>query len=52
MWPRLIDAVRLTLGSAWLYLIAAEAYGARITYDIPLRRRTAAASRPPLALAG
>jgi NitT/TauT family transport system permease protein len=25
MWPRLIDAVRLTLGSAWLYLIAAEA---------------------------
>jgi NitT/TauT family transport system ATP-binding protein len=30
---------------------APEAYGARITYDIPLRRR-AAASRPPLALAG
>jgi NitT/TauT family transport system permease protein len=25
IWPRLIDAVRLTLGSAWLYLIAAEA---------------------------
>jgi NitT/TauT family transport system permease protein len=25
MWPRLIDALRLTLGSAWLYLIAAEA---------------------------
>lgn len=25
MWPRLIDAMRLTLGSAWLYLIAAEA---------------------------
>jgi NitT/TauT family transport system permease protein len=25
LWPRLIDAVRLTLGSAWLYLIAAEA---------------------------
>jgi NitT/TauT family transport system permease protein len=25
MWPRLIDAVRLNLGSAWLYLIAAEA---------------------------
>lgn len=25
MWPRLIDAIRLTLGSAWLYLIAAEA---------------------------
>src|ERR1700736_1311607 len=25
MWPKLIDAVRLNLGSAWLYLIAAEA---------------------------
>src|ERR1700674_3124285 len=25
MWPRLIDALRLTLGSAWLFLIAAEA---------------------------
>jgi NitT/TauT family transport system permease protein len=25
MWPRLVDAVRLTLGSAWLFLIAAEA---------------------------
>ena len=25
MWPRLIDAVRLSLGSAWLFLIAAEA---------------------------
>jgi len=25
MWPQLIDAMRLTLGSAWLYLIAAEA---------------------------
>ncbi len=24
-WPRLIDALRLTLGSAWLFLIAAEA---------------------------
>ena len=24
-WPRLVDAVRLTLGSAWLFLIAAEA---------------------------
>jgi len=30
---------------------APDAYGARITYDIPLRRR-AAASRPQLALAG
>jgi NitT/TauT family transport system permease protein len=25
MWPRLIDAVRLNLGAAWLFLIAAEA---------------------------
>jgi NitT/TauT family transport system permease protein len=25
MWPRLIDALRLSLGSAWLFLIAAEA---------------------------
>jgi NitT/TauT family transport system permease protein len=25
MWPRLIDALRLTLGPAWLFLIAAEA---------------------------
>src|SRR6185295_12870944 len=25
IWPRLIDSLRLTLGSAWLFLIAAEA---------------------------
>ncbi len=25
IWPRLIDALRLSLGSAWLFLIAAEA---------------------------
>ncbi len=25
IWPRLIDSLRLTLGAAWLFLIAAEA---------------------------
>jgi NitT/TauT family transport system permease protein len=41
MWPRLIDAVRLTLGSAWLYLIAAEAIASTegLGYRIFLVRR-------------
>jgi len=40
MWPRLIDAVRLTLGSAWLYLIAAEAMPPPRDWvqDFPVRR--------------
>lgn len=39
--PRLIDAVRLTLGSAWLFLIAAEAIAAQegLGYRIFLVRR-------------
>ncbi len=41
MWPRLIDSVRLTLGSAWLFLIAAEAIAATegLGYRIFLLRR-------------
>ncbi len=41
VWPRLIDAVRLTLGSAWLFLIAAEAIAAQsgLGYRIFLLRR-------------
>lgn len=41
MWPRLIDAVRLTLGAAWLFLIAAEAIAATegLGYRIFLVRR-------------
>lgn len=41
MWPRLIDAVRLSLGSAWLFLIAAEAIAATegLGYRIFLVRR-------------
>jgi NitT/TauT family transport system permease protein len=41
MWPRLIDSVRLTLGSAWLFLIAAEAIAATegLGYRIFLVRR-------------
>lgn len=41
MWPRLIDALRLTLGSAWLFLIAAEAIAAEdgLGYRIFLVRR-------------
>jgi NitT/TauT family transport system permease protein len=41
MWPRLIDAIRLTLGSAWLYLIAAEAIASTegLGYRIFLVRR-------------
>ncbi len=40
-WPRLIDAVRLTLGAAWLFLIAAEAIAAQsgLGYRIFLLRR-------------
>ena len=41
LWPRLIDAVRLQLGSAWLYLIAAEAIASTegLGYRIFLVRR-------------
>jgi NitT/TauT family transport system permease protein len=41
MWPRLIDSVRLTLGSAWLFLIAAEAIASTegLGYRIFLVRR-------------
>lgn len=41
MWPRLIDAVRLSLGSAWLFLIAAEAIASTegLGYRIFLLRR-------------
>ncbi|HKK14956.1 MAG TPA: ABC transporter permease subunit, partial [Gammaproteobacteria bacterium] len=40
-WPRLIDAVRLSLGAAWLFLIAAEAIAATngLGYRIFLVRR-------------
>jgi len=41
MWPRLIDVVRLALGSAWLFLIAAEAIASTegLGYRIFLVRR-------------
>ena len=41
MWPRLIDSIRLMLGSAWLYLIAAEAIASTegLGYRIFLVRR-------------
>jgi NitT/TauT family transport system permease protein len=41
MLPRLIDSIRLSLGSAWLYLIAAEAIAAEsgLGYRIFLVRR-------------
>jgi NitT/TauT family transport system permease protein len=41
LWPRLIDALRLTLCSAWLYLIAAEAIASTegLGYRIFLVRR-------------
>jgi NitT/TauT family transport system permease protein len=41
MWPRLIDALRLSLGSAWLFLIAAEAIASTegLGYRIFLVRR-------------
>jgi NitT/TauT family transport system permease protein len=41
MWPRLIDALRLTLGSAWQFLIAAEAIASTegLGYRIFLVRR-------------
>lgn len=40
-WPKLIDAVRLSLGAAWLFLIAAEAIAAEngLGYRIFLLRR-------------
>ncbi len=40
-WPRLIDALRLTLGAAWLFLIAAEAIASTegLGYRIFLVRR-------------
>jgi NitT/TauT family transport system permease protein len=41
MWPRLIDALRLSLGGAWLFLIAAEAIASTegLGYRIFLVRR-------------
>lgn len=41
LWPRLIDVLRLTLGSAWLFLIAAEAIASTegLGYRIFLVRR-------------
>ncbi|HEY5806558.1 MAG TPA: ABC transporter permease subunit, partial [Povalibacter sp.] len=41
LWPRLIDAVRLQLGCAWLFLIAAEAIASTegLGYRIFLVRR-------------
>lgn len=41
MWPRLIDALRLCLGAAWLFLIAAEAIASTegLGYRIFLVRR-------------
>jgi NitT/TauT family transport system permease protein len=41
LWPRLIDVVRLQLGSAWLFLIAAEAIASTegLGYRIFLVRR-------------
>jgi NitT/TauT family transport system permease protein len=41
LWPRLIDALRLSLGAAWLFLIAAEAIASTegLGYRIFLVRR-------------
>jgi NitT/TauT family transport system permease protein len=41
LWPRLVDALRLTLGSSWLFLIAAEAIASTegLGYRIFLVRR-------------
>ncbi|KAA5607567.1 ABC transporter permease [Roseospira marina] len=41
MWPRLMDSVRLSLGAAWLFLIAAEAVASQdgLGYRIFLVRR-------------
>jgi NitT/TauT family transport system permease protein len=41
LWPRLIDALRLSLGSAWLFLIASEAIASNggLGYRIFLVRR-------------
>jgi NitT/TauT family transport system permease protein len=41
LWPRLIDSLRLTLGAAWLFLIAAEAIASTegLGYRIFLVRR-------------
>ena len=41
LWPRLIDSVRLSMGSAWLFLIAAEAIASTegLGYRIFLVRR-------------
>ena len=41
MWPRLIDSLRLNMGSAWLFLIAAEAIASEegLGYRIFLVRR-------------
>jgi NitT/TauT family transport system permease protein len=41
IWPRLIDSLRLSMGSAWLFLIAAEAIASTegLGYRIFLVRR-------------
>jgi len=41
IWPRLLDAIRLNLGCAWLFLIAAEAIASTegLGYRIFLVRR-------------
>jgi NitT/TauT family transport system permease protein len=41
VWPRLIEALRLSLGAGWLFLIAAEAIAANdgLGYRIFLMRR-------------
>ena len=41
LWPRLIDSMRLSMGSAWLFLIAAEAIASTegLGYRIFLVRR-------------
>jgi NitT/TauT family transport system permease protein len=41
LWPRLIDSLRLSMGSAWLFLIAAEAIASTegLGYRIFLVRR-------------
>jgi len=41
LWPRLIDVLRLSLGAAWLFLIAAEAIASTegLGYRIFLVRR-------------
>ena len=49
--PRLIDSIRLSLGAAWLFLIAAEAIAATegLGYRIFLVRRYLGWTHPPVA---